>query len=110
MGIRLTKPFRAFTVDEISQVSATLGVFELADGRDRVLYIGYAGGRSLFGLRGTLMDFIEKTSASRFRVEINSAYLTRYQELLMAHIADFDVIPVENDEKERLNLGRLSPG
>ena len=110
MGIRLTKPFRALTTDEINEVSATLGVFELADDNDTVVYIGYAGGRSLFGLRGILMDFIEKTSASRFRYEINSAYLSRYQELLMVHIADHDRLPVENDEKEMLNLGRLSPG
>ena len=110
MGIRLTKPFRALTVDEINQVSATLGVFELADDDENVVYIGYAGGRSLFGLRGVLMDFTSRTSASRFRYEINSAYLTRYQELLMVYVADHDRLPVENDEKEKLNLGRLSPG
>jgi hypothetical protein len=110
MGIRLNKPFLTLIADEVTKVSATLGVFELADDNDKVVYIGYAGGRSLFGLRGTLMDMIEKTSASQFRVEINSAYLTRYQELLMVHIADHDGLPIENDERERLNLGRLSPG
>ena len=110
MGIRLTKPFLALTTEEIAKVSATLGVFELADADGRVIFVGFAGGRSLFGLRGILMDCLSQTAASQFRYEINTAYLTRYQELLMVHIADHGGLPLENDESDKLNLGRLSPG
>ncbi len=35
-------------------------------------------------------------------------YLTRYQELLMLHIADHGALP-EGNRQEKLTLGRLSP-
>ncbi|HIG44479.1 MAG: hypothetical protein ABGY96_23490 [bacterium] len=110
MGLRLTKPFLRFTKAEIDKVGGSLGVFQLGDDDGHIVYIGYAGGRSLFGLKGCLTDLLGKTSATCFRYEINSAYLTRHQELLMVYIADHDELPAENDEKERQNLGRLSPG
>ena len=110
MSIRLTKPFQSLTPENIGELSANLGVFELADEQDKVMYIGYAGGRSLFGLRGELSACVKRTAATRFRIEINSAYLTRYQELLMVYIADFGALPLENSETDHYDLGRLSPG
>jgi hypothetical protein len=38
------------------------------------------------------------------------SYLTRYQELLMVYIADYDRVPLHNDEQQRRQLGKLSPG
>lgn len=84
-------------------------MFELADDADRVIFIGFAGGRSLFGLRGELDDLLASTKATQFRYEVNTAYLTRYQELLMVHFADHGYLPIENDPAEVNNLGRLSP-
>ena len=109
MGIRLTKAFTPLTDQAIDLVGGNLGIFELADQNDAVLFIGYAGGKSLFGLRGVLQAYKPKTSATRFRIEINAAYLTRYQELLMTYLADFGQLPAENEAGDRENLGKLSP-
>lgn len=106
MTIRLDKPWRSLTEAEINSIGGQLGVFELADDDQNTVYIGYAGGNSLFGLRGELTDRLGE--AAYFRLEINSAYLTRYRELLMAYFADHKHYPERNTETER--LGRLSPG
>ena len=56
----------------------------------RVVYIGFAGGRSLFGLRSELERALQErpAGAARFRTEVNQQYTSRYQELLMLHVAD----------------------
>ena len=52
----------------------------------------------------------EKTAgAAQFRVEINMQYTTRYQELLMAYVADHGDVPVGNKGGALPRLGRLSP-
>jgi hypothetical protein len=109
MAIRLEKPWLPLRDAAIRRLPAQLGVFELADEAGRVLYIGYAGGRSLFGLRGE----IERTAAAmpaacRFRSEVTMQYLTRHQELLMLHVADQGTLP-EGNRREAPQLGRLSP-
>lgn len=110
MAVRITKPFTPLTPEEVDRLPGSLGVFELADAAGRVVRIGFAGGRSLFGLRGELRELLGSTGATAFRVEINTAYLTRYQELLMIHIADTGGLPAENEPDPGLKLGRLSPG
>ena len=109
MAIRLTKPWQALSSDAIQRLPGQLGVFELADETGRLLYIGYAGGRSLFGLRSE----VERAGAAmltarQFRCEVTMQYLTRHQELLMLHVADHGVVP-EGNRSEGLRLGRLSP-
>ena len=84
-------------------------MFELADEAGKVRYIGYAGGRSRLGLRSEVSATAEGIpEARRFRVEVTTAYLTRYRELLMAHKADKGALPPHNEPMPR--LGRLSPG
>ncbi|MBK80824.1 MAG: hypothetical protein CMQ43_07915 [Gammaproteobacteria bacterium] len=86
-----------------------MGVYELADAAGRVLYIGCAGGRSRFGLRGEVCDALGRIDgASRFRVEVTTAYLTRHRELLMRHQAAHGGLPAANGPVP--GLGRLSPG
>ena len=87
-----------------------MGVFELADAKGEVIFIGYAGGRSLFGLRGELGKLLRHSSATQFRYEITTAYLTRYQELLMLFVADHGRLPADNEGRPLPRLGRLSPG
>lgn len=87
-----------------------MGVFELGDVDGNVLYIGYAGGRSVLGLRGELRAMLGQSAATGFRYEVNTAYLTRFQELLMAHVAEHDRLPPENREENLPALGKLSPG
>ena len=88
----------------------SVGEDDLADDAGRVLRIGYAGGRSLFGLRGELAAALAAGEAARFRVEVTAQYLSRYEELLMVHKADFGDLPPGNAADARRRLGRLSPG
>ena len=111
MAIRMTKPWVALTADNIKKLPGQLGVYQLADAKGDIVYIGYAGGRSLFGVRSEVQKALdEKTAgASQFRVEINMQYTTRYQELLMAHVADHGDVPSGNKGGPLPRLGRLSP-
>ena len=106
MSIRLDKPWRG--VDEIESLGGQLGVFELGNAEGEVLYVGFAGGRSLFGLREVVEQTLaEVEGAVGFRVEITTAYRTRYQELLMVHVADHGGLPSANPPEPA--LGKLSP-
>jgi hypothetical protein len=109
MGIRLVKPWTALDAEAVRALPGQLGVFELGDGAGRVLHIGYAGGRSLFGLRSEIEAAGRRHHRARqFRYEVTMQYLTRYQELLMLHLADHGALP-EGNREERMRLGRLSP-
>lgn len=109
MAIRLTKPWQPLTREAIETLPGQLGVFELADDLGRVLYIGYAGGRSLLGLRSEVARArAHVTDATRFRSEVTMQYLTRHQELLMLHVADHGALP-EGNRGDEIRLGRLSP-
>lgn len=94
---------------EAAALPGHMGVYELADAAGRVVFIGCAGGRSRFGLRGEVCDALARIEgASRFRVEITTAYLTRHRELLMRHQAAHGALPAGNGPVP--GLGRLSPG
>ena len=108
MAIRLTKPWRPLEGSEVSRLPGQLGVYEIGGRAGEVLYIGVAGGRSRFGLRGELADELERRGPGfRFRVEVNSQYHTRHLELLMLHQADHGALPPENEAPP--GLGRLRP-
>jgi hypothetical protein len=111
MAIRMGKPWTALTPEAIKALPGQLGVYQLADDAGRVVYIGFAGGRSLFGLRSELERALRDRpgGAARFRVEINQQYTTRYHELLMLHVADHGSLPVVNAVDPPPRLGRLSP-
>lgn len=110
MPVLLTKPWRPLTAEEISRVQGQLGVYELGDDAGEVLYAGYAGGRSLFGLRGELERHLREGTggATQFRIEVNTQYTSRWKELLMAHIAADGEVPPLNREERLPSLGRLS--
>lgn len=110
MAIRLEKPWHDLTPEAVRRLSGQLGVYQLADAAGRVLYIGYAGGRALFGLRSELQRALaERPGAARFRCEVNMQYLTRWEELLMLHVADHGELPAGNRDHRPRRLGRLSP-
>lgn len=110
MGVRMEKPWRALTPDAVAALAGELGVYQLADAEGRVLRIGYAGGRTLFGLRSELAAALAAGEAAQFRTEVTSQYISRYEELLMVHRADHGAFPPGNAADERHDLGRLSPG
>lgn len=111
MAIRLTKPWQPLERNSVAALPGQLGVYELADADGRTVAIGYAGGRSLFGLRGEVMKMVEAppNGATQFRCEVNTQYLTRFRELLMLHVADHGALPAFNRADPPSNLGRLSP-
>ena len=109
--MRLDKPWIDLTAENIERLPGQLGVFQLAGEDDGIFYIGFAGGRSLFGLRSELEKWRQTRSAekTRFRYEINMQYMTRHQELLMLYVAEHDALPRENTDVDRRRLGRLRP-
>ena len=111
MSIRLEKPWTELTPEAVKALPGQLGVYQLADAAGRVVYIGYAGGRSLFGLRSELERALEERPAGavRFRTEVNQQYMSRYHELLMLHVADHGSLPAANQTDPPARLGRLSP-
>ena len=110
MGVRLEKPWRELTAANVAALGAELGVYQLADAEGRVLRIGYAGGRTLFGLRSELAAALAAGEAAKFRTEVTAGYMSRYDELLMVHKADHGGLPPGNAADARRRLGRLSPG
>ncbi len=111
MTLRLQKPWIALTPEAVRAIPGQLGVYQLADAAERIVYIGFAGGRSLFGLRGELERALKERTggACCFRYEVNQQYATRYQELLMLHVADHGALPIVNQADPPARLGRLSP-
>ena len=108
MAIRMTKPWRSLDEGEVASLPGQLGVYQVAAAGGAVLFIGFAGGRSRFGLRGELeAELARRGPGLRFRVEVNTQYHTRYRELLMLHRADHGVLPPENEAPP--GLGRLHP-
>ena len=91
MAIRLEKPWIELTPEAVKALPGQLGVYQLADAEGRVVYIGFAGGRSLFGLRSELERALKErpAGAARFRTRSTSNTRSRYQELLMLHVADY---------------------
>lgn len=111
MSIRMEKPWIELTPEAVKSLSGQLGVYQLADAAGHVIYIGFAGGRSLFGLRSELERALRDRpeGAARFRCEVNQQYTSRYQELLMLHVADHGALPAANAAEPPVRLGRLSP-
>lgn len=107
--LRLDKPWRPLTAEEIARLPGQLGVYQIADASGAILQIGQAGARAPFGLRSELQrELAERGEGHQFRVEVNQQYRTRWFELLMVHKADHGSLPPDN-EKNPPPLGRLSP-
>jgi hypothetical protein len=111
MKLHLQKPWIALTPDAVQALPGQLGVYQLADAAERIVYIGFAGGRSLFGLRSELERVLKERigGACYFHYEINQQYASRFQELLMLHVADHGSLPIINQADPPARLGRLSP-
>ena len=110
MGVRMEKAWRDLTAANVAALAGELGVYQLADAEGCIVRIGYAGARTLFGLRSELAAALKTGEAAKFRTEVTSAYLSRYEELLMVHLADHGALPPGNAAEARRRIGRLSPG
>lgn len=110
MGIRLDKPWRPLDEATIATLPAQLGVYHVADTDGTVLSVGYAGAREPFGLQSALHREIAQLSpaATQFRCEFTSNYRSRWDELLMLHLADHGELPDPQRDQAR-RVGRLNP-
>lgn len=111
MSIRLSKPWLDLDDLDLESVPAQLGVFQLADDTHGVIYIGYAGGRQLFGLRSAIADKVRSlgSRAAFTRFELTHGYLSRWEELMMVHLHDTGAPPIGN-VGEVIPTGHLEPG
>jgi hypothetical protein len=110
LSIAMTKPWQPLTPQGMARVAGHMGVYQLADAHGAVQYIGQADGRSLHGLRGELLRWLDAPGAiTQYRIEITTAYTTRWLELLMAHVARHGRLPPSNPDTDARRLGRLSP-
>jgi hypothetical protein len=110
-GLSIRGAWTPLDAEHIAEVGGYMGVYQLSSPDGEVVFIGFAGGRSVLGLRGELTDALaaRPDRALAFRFEITTTYLSRYQELLMAHVAGHGSLPTDNPESVA-DLGRLSPG
>lgn len=93
----LTKPWQTFDPADTRRLPGATGVFELAAADGHVLYVGFAGGKSRFGLRGEIAARMARLpEACMFRFEVNTMYLTRYVELLETYLAANGDLPAAN--------------
>ena len=67
MALRLGKPWIALTLETVAALPGQLGVYQLADEDGQTVYIGIAGGRSRFGLRGELERALKERPAAAVR-------------------------------------------
>lgn len=105
MKLHLEKPWLELSAERVAKLPGQMGVYQLADDSSMVLYIGFAGGKSLFGLRSELEKRLG--SAPKFRYEVNNQYQTRWRELLMLHQAANGNVPEMNRHETLPKLGRL---
>lgn len=95
------KPWTEVSESSLAHLPGALGVFELRDGAGVVCAVGYAGGKTRYGLRGALGEAVEVVGRSglkpaAFRYEVNQMYLTRFIEVLEKYIATTGDIPAAN--------------
>ncbi len=110
MGIRLDKPWQPLNDAAIEALPSQLGVYHVADAAGRVLSVGYAGARERFGIQSALEREMQLHggAAALFRCEFTSNYRSRWDELLMLHLADHGELPeLQRDQAQR--VGRLNP-
>ena len=74
MPVRLDKPWIPLTPEHIAQLPGHLGVYQLADAAGEIVYIGMAGGRSLFGLKGALTEALDAPPAGCDAVSLRGDY------------------------------------
>jgi hypothetical protein len=110
LRLRLDKPWKPLSAEEAQRLPGQLGVYQIADARGAILFIGEAGARSPFGLRSELQRELKARGPDhQFRVEVNMQYRSRWFELLMVHKADHGSLPPDNEKNPPPVLGRLSP-
>jgi hypothetical protein len=113
----LNKPWAHWRAGAERELPGNLGVYELGDAEGRILYIGFAGGRSRFGIRGVLAahfsddepNVVLRERAALYRFEANQMYWTRWLELLARYRGEHGHVPDGNEASAEPvpRLGRI---
>ncbi len=110
-GVRLAKAWLDLDEAAIAALPGQLGVYEIADAKGGTLELGFAGGRSRFGLRSAIAEAAAKhEAAARFRYEVTMQYWSRFEELLAVYLADHGELPPGNADRGEQRVGRLGVG
>jgi len=112
MAVRMDKSWIPLNVANVTKLAAHLGVYQLANNKGEIFYIGMADARTLFGLKGELTKVLDEPPAdvTQFRYEVNMSYRTRRLELLQAYVSDHGALPAGNTDIDADSLGRIRPG
>ena len=112
MAVRLNKDWIPLDKEHVEAIAGHLGVYQLGNEHGDIVYIGVAGGRSRYGLKGELATTLAAGLAdvTCFRIEINMSYRTRHLELLQAYVHDHGRLPENNSYVDIASLGRMRPG
>ena len=103
MGLSIRRNWVPLEAATVNAVPAQVGVYEISGADGKVLIVGYAGGRSLFGLRGELQrELAARGAGYSFRWEATSTYLSRRDELLMLHLGQSGSFPPDNPPRPGL--------
>jgi hypothetical protein len=98
-ALQIRSGWQPLELPQTMALEPAVGVYEIR--RDGVVQeISYAGGRSHFGLRGALSAFVGSCPGAEFRAEVTTAYLSRWHELLAAHLATYGSVPPGNDVRD----------
>ena len=97
----LNKPWTSASAAALGELPGALGVFELRSAAGEINFIGFAGGRTRYGLRSAISDSIDQLRAAgdapdAFHYEVNQMYLTRYIEVLEKYIESAGDLPPGN--------------
>lgn len=110
MSVRLTKPWIELTEENVRRLPGSTGVYQIGDGSGAVNDIGYAGGRSRFGLRSELAARLAELGAGHaFRYEVTAQYLSRFHELVNIAATDDGGLPSGLRERGVRPTGRIRP-
>ena len=86
----IQRDWESYDPAKYREYSGSYGLYELADENYDVIYVGYAGGHAIYGLRGKIADHFSpnernpviRERARYFRYEVNNMYLSRLVEVL----------------------------
>ncbi len=107
---QLDKPWTELTEEAVAELPATIGVYEVADEHGEVIDVDFAGALTLFGLREKLGEQLRTNPRARkFRVEVNSQYRSRFEELLLVRHADTGTLPADVLARGIRPHGRINP-
>lgn len=101
-------PWETYQPEMYREYSGSYGIYELADENQNIIYVGMAGGASIYGLRGKIAvhfgpdekNPVIRDRARYFRYEITNMYLSRLVEVLGRYREEHGRLPEGNEASD----------